>query len=266
MGKKYRRMKILAALSAMLVLACASHAAEPEKTATLELEGRYWIPTLKASARASGEVRGTDIDLKGDLGLGNKDFAGGKLTWYTGNASRLFFDMSATRFSGDKNIQEDIEFNDQTYTIGSDVSSELKFQIYRLGWIWEFLHSKGGRFKAGTLVSARAIHISLSLDSRLNDQFQSSSENFTVPVPSLGFALDWDPNPHTNLYFYSSGLPSLVYGYFIEGEAGIKIMPVNLVALTAGYRYEDFNANNASDNAEARLRFIGPFVGVAARF
>lgn len=263
---RMNRIRAAAALAVSLMLVSAPYARAEEKTATLELEARYWLPALKASARASGDVNGTDIDLKGDLGLGNKDFAAGKLTWYTGPASRLFFDATFTKFTGETVIEETIEFKDRTFDIGSDVSSELKFHIYRLGWIWEFLHNKSGTLKAGTLLSARAIYLSLSLDGLFNEIEQSATESFTAPLPSLGFAIDWDPSEHVNLYLYSSGMPTVVYGYFIEGEAGIKIMPVKHAAITAGYRYEDFNANTASDNAEARLRFVGPFAGVAVRF
>lgn len=266
-SREDRISKIHIVVQIILVLACASYGYAQEKGATLELEGRYWVPTLKADARVDGETqRGTDINLKTELGFGNKSFASGKLTWYTGPNSRLFFDATGRNFKAEKTLEDTIEFRNQTFDVGSDVSSELKFRIYRLGWIWEFIHTAEGGFKFGTLLSARAVYISLSLDGRLNDQSQNASKSYTAPLPSFGFALDLNPNKLLNFYLYSSGLPTALYGYFIEGETGIRITPVKHFGLSLGYRYEDFNAKDKGHDAQARIRFTGPFAGALLRF
>jgi opacity protein-like surface antigen len=252
----------------LVVLASTSYAQAQDKDATLELVGRYWVPTLKASARVDPDtdVRGTDIDLKDDLGLGNKSFPSGRVIWHTGPGSNLFLDYVWSKDTSEKTLEKTITFRDTTFDIGARVSSELKFQIFNLGWIWQFIRTSGGGVRLGTLLNVRAARISLSLDGQLNDLSQSASRSYTAPLPSLGFALDMNPHKAVTLYLYSSGLPTTVYGYFLEGEAGLNIKPLKNFSISAGYRYEDFKAKNKDETAEARLRFIGPFAGAAIRF
>lgn len=78
--------------------------------------------------------------------------------------------------------------------------------------------------------------------------------------------MDFNPSKWLNLYFYSSGLPTVVYGYSLEGGAGIRITPVKHFGLSLGYRFEDFNAKDKGNDAQARIRFTGPFTGALLRF
>lgn len=258
-------MKVLF-FSTLIVLAIVFDARAGEADVVLELEGRYWFADLKASTRFDDEVRGTDIDLERDFDLGEKNFPEGRLTWYTGPKSSLFFDATWANWEGEETLSQTVEIRDRTFDIGARVASELDFQLYRIGWVWQFIDASDGLVKFGTLIDVRIVHANLSVEGALNNVSQRAEEDLTVPLASLGFALDINPFKGTNLFFRGSGIPNTPYGYFISGEAGVKIIPFKNFSIVGGYRYEDFNAHNTNDTTQVKLRLVGPFAGLSVRF
>jgi len=257
-------IKILFSFLTILAIALSAHAAESD--VGLEFEGRYWFTHLKASARFDDQVRGTDIDLERDLDLGNKNFPEGRFTWYTGPKSNLFFDVAWAKWDSERTLERTINIRDRMFTLGARVDSELDFQMYILGWIWQFIDLSDGLVKLGTLVDVRAAHTVLSVDGAVNNFFQHVEESRLTPMASIGFALDINPIQGITLYARGSGIPNTPYGYFIDGEAGIKIIPFKNFSIVGGYRYEDFRTRNASDTIEEQLRLTGPFAGLSLRF
>lgn len=258
-------MKVLL-FSTLIVLAIVFDARAGEEDVVLELEGRYWFADLKGNAQFDDEVRGTDIDLERDFDLGEKNFPEGRLTWYTGPKSNLFFDATWATWEGEETLERTVTVRDRTFDIGARVASELDLQLYRLGWVWQFIDASDGLVKFGTLIDVRIVHANLSVEGELNNVSQRAEEDLTAPLASLGFALDINPFEGINLFFRGSGIPNTPYGYFISGEAGIKIIPFKYFSVVGGYRYEDFNANNTNDTTQVKLRLIGPFAGLSLRF
>ncbi|MBI3804225.1 MAG: hypothetical protein HY282_10740 [Nitrospirae bacterium] len=250
----------------LLLLATAVSAYAEEKEATLEFEGRYWFAEWRGHLEANGEVRGSDVSLQRDLDLGNNNFPEGRITWYTGPKSRLFLDAVWSSNSGERTLDRTITVRDRTFTVGARVSSELKVQEYHFAWIWEFINIGDGLFKFGTMLDLRAVYASLSVEGQLNNLSQRAEASQTFPVPSLGLALDLNPLKWMNLYVQGSGVPGGPYGYFINGETGIKIIPFKNFSLVGGYRYEDFNAKSTSNDIQGSFRLIGPFAGLSLRF
>src|SRR5579871_3771154 len=253
-------------ITSLIILATAFSAYAEEKDATLEFDARYWFSQWKGNIRASGEIRGTDINLNRDLDLGSKSFPEGRITWYPGPRSRLFFDAVWSDNSAEKTLDRTITIRDRTFNIGARVASDMKFQQYRLAWIWEFIDINEGMIKFGTMLDVRAVYASISIDGQLNSLSRHAETSQTFPVPSLGLALDLNPANWMNLYIQGSGIPQTSYGYFVTGEAGLKIIPFKNFSIVGGYRYEDFDGKNTSDNIQGTFRLKGPFVGLSLRF
>ncbi len=258
-------MKVLF-FSTLIVLAIVFGAHAGEKDVVLELEGRYWFADLKASARFDDVVRGTDINLDRDLDLREENFPEGRLIWYTGPKSSLFFDATWAKWEGEETLERTVAIRDRTFDIGVRVASALDFQLYRIGWVWQFIDASDGLIRFGTLFDIRAVVADFSIEGELNNISQSAEEDLTVPLASLGLALDINPVKWINLFVRGSGFPNTPYGYFISGEAGIKIIPFKYFSVVGGYRYEDFNAHNTSDTTQVKLRLVGPFAGLSLRF
>ena len=238
--------------------------AERETRVKVELEGRYWITDFTAEAKVTESGIGTDIDLKDDLGLKDEDLPDVRFTWNTGPKSKLRLAYSQVAYSGDETIERTIEFAGETYTVGTRVITDFDVKYLRLGWAWQFINIANGRVKLGTLLEAKGALIDISLDAPYLIPPIKESERFIGGLPTVGAALDINPHKLVNIFAEVSGIYAGKYGYFLDGEAGIKIIPIKYVSILGGYRILDFQVEDDPDLAQ--LRISGPFVGITLRF
>lgn len=245
---------------AILVIGHGVASAEP----LIELEGRYWIADVSASARVkSGSVPGTDIDFKDDLGLGAESLPELRLTVFTGLNSKIRLDYTRVSFDAEKTLAKDIQFSGKTFTANTRVATELDVNYVRLGWAWQFL-TIPTKVKFGPLLEAKAFLVDASLKTRGLTPSLRESQTFLIGLPTVGLALDVSPHEIINLFAEASGLPAGDFGHFVDAEAGIKLIPLKNLTISGGYRVFEIRAGASSNFA--RLRLFGPFVGASLRF
>jgi len=254
-----KRITFFILVFVMFGLVSLAHA-DSEK---FEAEARYWFTDLesKASVTSSG-VAGTDIDLKDDLGIGDENLPEARLIWHTGPNSKIRFAYTQVGYSGSKDIEQTITFEGKTYTVGTNVESDLDIQYLRLGWAWQFINLAQDKIKLGTLVDVKALMLETSLDAP--SLGFSESADFTGALPTVGLILDVNPVEKVNLFAEVSGLVAGDYGYFIDAETGIKVTPLKNFSVSAGYRIFDMKFENDPDYAE--LTISGPFISGSIKF
>jgi len=238
--------------------------AEKETGPRVEFEGRYWITDLTAKAKVTESGIGTDIDFKADLGLKDENFPDVRFTWYTGPKSKLRLAYTQVAYSGAKNVERTIEFNGKTYVVGTRVITDLDVKYLRLGWAWQFINIAEGKVKLGTLLEAKGALVDISLDAPNLIPPIEESEDFIGGLPTVGVALDINPHKIVNVFAEVSGIYAGKYGYFLDGEAGLKIIPIKNLSILGGYRILDFKVEDDPDFA--KLKISGPFLGATLRF
>ncbi len=251
----------------LLVLAVATLTGAAATAQTLELEGRYWAPTLTGQVQVTGGAQVPNglgvIDLKDDLGFSDKRFEEWRVSLATGPHSRLRVAYLSMDYRGDQQVQRTIVFNGQTYTVGTRVVSDLSMKYWRYGWIWEFIHDPFGRVNLGTLVEAKSLNVDTSLAAPNLSPPVAEQKKFNGTLPSLGLALDINPVPTVKICAELSGVSAGKYGHGWDGEAGLKLILMPGFSLNAGYRYLDLEAKDDPDFA--KIKDTGPFVGASIR-
>jgi hypothetical protein len=232
------------------------------QNAVVEFEGRYWMTNLSAEAKVTQAGKGTDIDLKSDLGLADKNFPYGRFTFFVSPNHRLTLSYTPINFKTDSTINRTVEFDGQTYTADTRVVAALDLQYFRFGWAYQFVNLEGGKFKFGTLVGVKGVQGDVSLAAP--DLAIDNAWKFTAWLPTLGLAMDINPTPFLNIFAEISGLPAGQYGTIWEAEAGIKFIPFKNFSISGGYRMVDIDGRNDPDYAKVKLG--GPFVGLSLRF
>ncbi len=142
--------------------------------------------------------------------------------------------------------------------------TDLDVKYLRLGWVWQFINIADGKFKLGTLLEAKGLWIDASLEAPYLVPPVKESQKYAAGLPTVGVALDINPHKIVNIFAEVSGLPAGKYGYFFDGEAGVKIIPIKNLSIVGGYRIIDIKANDDPDYA--KLKISGPFVGATLRF
>jgi hypothetical protein len=228
---------------------------------TVDFIGRYWIPQMSARIRVEAGGVGTDIDGRSDLGLSDTNLPEGDFAWQKGR-SRVTFSYTPIDFTGDQNVNRTVFFRGRQYTIGTRVLSELEVQHMELTWAFQFIRTEHERFRLGPMIAAEGFLLHGSLVApALN---LTEKEDLSVGLPTVGVALDIQPDRRLDIYGQVAGMQVGGYGYFIGSDVGVKVSPWRHVLLTSGYRTFNLHVDDAPDFARLQLR--GPFVGVGFRF
>jgi hypothetical protein len=255
---------------AAAVLACAGTLACVVASAqTLELEGRYWPATLTGQVRVTGgNAQAPDslavVDLKDDLGLTNKTLTDIRLSLTTGPHSRLRAGFVRMDYSADQIVDRTIDFNGQTYTVGTRVLTRLALDYWRYGWIWQFIDAHGGIVKLGTVLEAKTLSVDAALAAPNLTPPVAEAKRFTATLPTVGLALDVTPSSAVAVFAEVSGISAGSRGHAFDGEAGVRIAPSRFLTLSGGYRAFDVEARDDPDFA--KIRNAGPWFGVGLRF
>jgi len=250
--------KLLLLVSLVFIANCVVYAQE----AIVEVEGRYWMTDLTAKAKIVSSSIGSDLDFKSDLGLEDENFPEIKLICHRGPNNKYELSYTQIGYSADKIVTRNIEFSGNTYTSGSRVTTDLDIKYLSFVWVWQFINLPQDKLKFGTVAGVKA----LSADMELNAPSLgiSKSDSIIGGLPVIGAALDINPISMIGLFAEVSGLSAGSYGYFLDAEAGVKLVPIRFVCLTGGYRLINMRADRDSDFAE--IKFKGPFVGGVIRF
>ena len=119
-------------------------------------------------------------------------------------------------------------------------------------------------FETLALLEAKGFWLDISLDAPNLTPSIEESEDFMGGLPTVGLALDINPHKILNIFAEVSGIYAGNYGYFLDGEVGVKIIPMKSLSLFGGYRVLDLRAEDDPDFA--KLRILGPFAGITLRF
>jgi hypothetical protein len=247
-------VKIVVLAVAVLLLGPGLAAAE-----VLELEGRYWFTDIKGSAKIEDDnIEGTRIDLEDDLGVDGEGMPELRFSFGLGG-SRLRFAYTHVTFEGDKTLERNVTFSGDTFPAGTRVETEFDLHYGRAGWIWT-PSIIPGVLRVGPMLELKGFLADVSLDST------AISESAKLPfvLPTLGAAGDFSFGDYIQVFAEVSGLPAGDYGYLVDAEAGVRVSPIPLVAVVAGYRI--FSVRVGDDDDFGRMRLSGPFAGLAVRF
>jgi hypothetical protein len=230
---------------------------------SVEFVGRYWIPQMGSRIRVESGGFGTDIDARRDLGMPDTNFPSGGFTWQHGR-TRLRFDYTPIDYSGDQTVTRTVLFGGRQYTVGTRVVSNLEVKHLQLGWAYQFISVREGKFRIGPMTELNGFLMRGSLAApNLTTPFEQV-EDLKVGIPTVGLAMDIQPHPSIDIYGQVSGMKAGDYGHFVNSDSGVKLRAWKHLVLTGGYRTFNLNVNTSQDFAHLRLR--GPFVGAGFRF
>ncbi len=254
----------LAIAGSLAAPAAFAQASEPPR---IELEARLW------SAEPSGDVRvvegdlGTTIDLESDLGLEDDEALEGRLTFHPSRRTSVRLAWTNLTFSGDNVLSRTIEFNGETFTVATRVVSELDFDYGRVGFVWQFLGDEAGRFRFGPVVEAKGFRGEASIEAPdlLDLGIEArESEEFEAAFGAAGLALDVEPTSRVHLFAEGTVVVAADEGDATDLEAGVRVLLVDQLAVTAGYRRFAIDAEEDDDDLDFDI--TGAFLGLNVRF
>ena len=254
MGSKLR---VLLFIAGFFLASSQLHADE-----LVSIKAGYQLLTPEGSIAGEIDGIGDKVDLQDDLGLDDSNDFTGEIALQWGNG-RLSLNYLPINFSGTGTLSETLVIDDQTFTVGTKVHSDLTLDIYDIGYTYYFVNVDDlpTRVQLGLEIAAKIADADFSI--KENGTNTTVSESALLPIPTLGararIAL-------ADFVGVSGRIGYMGYAdaHFMDAEAQIEFSPLPLLGIYAGYRYLDLEIDN--DDFYVSTEISGPFAGLMLRF
>ena len=250
------KQKILAAVAAlMLALSTYAHADE-----TISIKAGYMMLTPSGQFAATVNNVGTRIDLEQDLNFDNSQQAIGEVAISLGD-SMISVAYIPIDFSGSGVLTRNINFNGQSFGLGTTVTSTFKADIIDAGYTYYIVNMDDlpSRFQLGIETAVKTITAKTTMTSAVTN----TSKNVTIPIPTLGL------RGRVALADFIGVVGRVGYlGYsgnsFLDADVQIEFSPLPTVGIYAGYRHLKLELD--TNGFFASTTFSGPYAGAFFRF
>jgi outer membrane protein len=258
---------LVSALCAVVVFSYMVSFVTPANAFEVGARGYYWFPNLKGDIRVDEDnIRGTNLDVENDLGVGNESFP--VVEVFAGIGKHHISAMyTQFHYSGTKNIKEPIVFAGQTYPTSSRIESDLKTKMLDIEYQYDLLDLENilAGFSIGVIGKVRYIDGEAELKSPTLGSSYTQKETFQAPIPMVGVGA------HIGLIakLLEARLKATGMGYsgsvFYDVLADISVTPFPFLDIHGGYRYMKLKLDDVGD-VYTDLEFAGPYVALTVSF
>lgn len=268
MTARFTRVTLIA-LALLLLLGTGTRALAQtpkweEDPARFQVELRAWIPeSLEASTYATG-IPGDSLDLDSVVGIESKNTPEIRFCLLPSPASRIRFGWTHTRFNGYNVVGETFTFNGTQFGGGATVQGDYNQDYYYMDWSYEPIVIGEDAFRAGFVLGLHGWRSEIKLHNSGPDvAARKQWDNF---IPAIGLAFDWAPSKYVTIFFQGQGMNQSADGWHLDAEGGVKICPVQLLAIVLSYRQLEIDNEENDSDWFGRMTNRGPFVGLDFRF
>ncbi|MBI4263835.1 MAG: hypothetical protein HY657_05650 [Acidobacteria bacterium] len=259
------RNRLLAtALCVLAVTLCTTRAEAQNNTNIGELGVVFWNPDPELTLQ-SGSLTGatgiTDIDFVQEFGIEKKTFPEVRLT--VGRSHKFRFAYVPVKYEADATIQRTITFRGQTFVVGVPASTEIKWNILKVGYEWDFVSMDRGYF--GVVGELKYNKLEASIGSPALTSPAATDQD--APVPTIGVAGRGYVHPLVAISGEVGGLKISSDDFeakFVDFDINGSVTFGRYIGVQGGYRAVTVDYVIEDDSGDLQLK--GPYFGVVVRF
>jgi hypothetical protein len=250
-------------LFTMLLGTASAHAQLPAEDHVVELGVMFWKPspqlTLSTDALVGAGVN--EVDFVQEFGIENKYFPEFRATLgrnHKFRASFVTFDYDAETI-----ITRQIVFQGRTFNIGVPATADIKWNLYKFGYEWDFVSRERGFF--GLIADLKYNKVVASIDSPALTS--AAATDTTAPVPTLGVIGRGYLAPTVSITGEFTGLSITrdeFEGKFFDFDLYGTVSFGRNVGVQGGYR--SVVVDYVVDEDTGDLKMKGPYFGAVVRF
>lgn len=221
---------------AAMTLPSPANGASPDYRFQLEFEtGAVW--QSRNEIQIPDSSAGTRFALTDIQGSGPEIHRRVELTWNPGHRHSIRIVYAPLSFSGSGAFGMPVLFAGASFSPGTIVDSDYKFDSYRLTYRYLFHESERWRWRVGATALVRDAHV------ELRQQGVVASDSNVGFVPLLSTSLEFDVAPRWTALLDADGLLG-PQGRAIDAAAKIRYDLSESWYLTAGYRVFEGGVDN----------------------
>nr|WP_320115739.1 hypothetical protein [uncultured Desulfuromonas sp.] len=229
---------------------------------SFSLRAGYQMLKPSGDIAGSGSTFDTSLDIDDDLDWDDSREMLGELSLDWGH-SQLSFSYLPIEFSGDSLMAIDGYYNGQAFNIGDHVSSDVKFDLYDVGYTFYLINMKEvpTPFRLGVEFAIKLADIEIEF----SDEAAGIHENDSViaPLPTLGMRTCIALTENVALTG-RAGYIEYDENHLFDANVQLEYLPVEHGGLFAGYRYFDLAVDES--DVDVNLEFSGPYAGIMIHF
>jgi hypothetical protein len=225
----------------------------------------WWFP--ENSGQVFGRGDAGYFDLQKDFGFTYYSTFSANLDWHFKRKHHLLFNFSPVDNIATRTITRTINFQDQTFTIGTQATAKIRTLSFSPGYQYDFIRRKHGNLGLATqfyLLHSK-VDVSGTLIANGSSVSQSASGSTFSPVPVFGPRARWYPlnSNRFSLDGWAQGMYFFGYGdmWSARGTGNILILPhLNFVA---GYLLGSaLSVHGTNNRIGLRLKQQGAVIGI----
>jgi hypothetical protein len=238
----------------------------------LQLNGWISSPT----GYFNGQNQEGYFDLQRDFGFGDYVTFAGKLDWRFKRKHHLIFGATPIVSSRTTTLTRAIDWQGQTFDIGSTVSTNIKSLIFTPGYQYDFFRFRqiwlGFQVNVNLAYTSARLRTTGSVSSGSGSASGSTSASGSVfaPLPAVGPTFRWYPisdSPRLYLDGTLTGMSFFGYGNFVAANAVLGMRLGHHWDARAGYLMGSrLKIEGSADQIAIRLTQKGPTFGVEYRW
>lgn len=251
--------RLTAILAAAMLGIGISGTARADETISVKV-GYMMLSPSGQFASANNNNVGTRIDMESDLNFDDSTQPTGEVAISLGD-SMISFGFIPVDFSGSGVLTRSINFNGQTFALGTTATSSFKADIFDFGYTRYLVNMDDlpSRLQIGIEASVKTIIAKTNMASAA----VNTSRSVTVPIPTLGLRgrvalADFIGLTGRIGYLGYSG------NQFLDADAQIEFSPLPTLGIYAGYRHLNLKVDTNGVFADTTMQ--GPYAGGFFRF
>ncbi len=229
---------------------------------SISFRAGYQLLKPSGDIAGSGSTFDASLDSDDDLDWDESREMLGELSLDWGR-SQLSFSYVPMEFSGDNPMSIDGYYNGQAFSIGDHVSSDVKFDLYDVGYTFYLINMKEvpTPFRLGVEFAIKLADIEIEF----SDEAAGIHENDSViaPFPTLGLRTCIALTEHVALTG-RAGYIEYDDNHLFDANLQLEYLPMKQGGLFAGYRYFDLAVDES--DVDVNLEFSGPYAGIMIHF
>lgn len=264
-----KRMKGFFAIAVFLVAVSAFACGQDGKDLDnykWRVEGDWWLSHPSGFFGTNGS--NNYVNVNRDLGFNSYSTFSGKIDWRFRRKHHLLFSVAPVVVERTRTIDRTIEFQGQTFALGTDVNARIKSLNFSPGYQYDILRRNHGYLGLEVDINLLDTEATLKAAATANGQGvgTSASRSLFAPLPAVGPTGRWYPLHDSNRLSLEGSVRGMYlfgYGDFLSARANVGVGLTDHLALRAGYQMGSrLSVHGTSDQIAVRLTQKGPTAGL----
>ena len=223
-----------------------------------------WMPTPEITLQSGSLTNATgitDIDFVQEFGIEDKSFP--DFRFVVGRSHKFRFGYTPAKYEADATITRTITFQGRTFIVGAPASTDIKWDIFRFGYEWDFVSRDAGYF--GIIGELKYNHLDASITSPALSTTAATEQK--APVPTIGVAGRVYPHPLVAIGGEFTGMKVAAGdfdGKFLDFDVNAAVTLGRVIAVQGGYRAVTVDYIIDDDTGDLKLK--GPYIGATLKF